>query len=80
MREIVGVKMYNVKEVTKILGVTPQTTRLYIKQGKLKAVRIGKPYFISEEAIKFYITGGLSGSDETEPKNDKKSVPTKKEE
>jgi excisionase family DNA binding protein len=79
MREILGIKMYDVKEVTKILGVTPQTTRAYIKQGKLKAVRIGKPWFISEEAIKFYITGGLSGSEETGLENNKKSVPTKKE-
>ena len=76
MREILGVKMYNVKEVTKILGVTTQTVRLYIKQQKLRAVRIGKPYFISEEAIRFYITGGLIGSEELE-ENSKQSTPSK---
>jgi|VirMetMinimDraft_7_1064189.scaffolds.fasta_scaffold00899_10 excisionase family DNA binding protein len=80
MREILGVKMYNVKEVTEILGVTTQTVRLYIKQRKLKAVRIGKPYFISEDAIKFYITGGLNTPDSPEKKEEtdsKQSVPSK---
>lgn len=53
--EIEGVKFYKIPEVAEALNVTPQTIRAYIKQGRLKAQRIGRPFLIREEDIKEFI-------------------------
>ena len=45
---IEGIKFYTVVETAKALQVTPQTIRAYIKQGRLKSQRIGKPILITE--------------------------------
>lgn len=45
---IEGIKFYTVVETAKALQVTPQTVRAYIKQGRLKSQRIGKPILITE--------------------------------
>ncbi|CND88850.1 DNA binding domain%2C excisionase family [Mycobacterium tuberculosis] len=39
-------KMYSVEEVADLLGLHVRTVRRYIREGRLKAVRIGKQYRI----------------------------------
>ncbi|MBL0258534.1 MAG: helix-turn-helix domain-containing protein [Bacteroidetes bacterium] len=46
---IEGIKFYRIPEVAKALRVTPQTVRTYIKQGRIKSQRIGRPILITEE-------------------------------
>ena len=58
MKTIGGVKLYTVAEAAELLEITPQTIRGYIKSGKLHAQRVGRPYLISEESIKAFLTGG----------------------
>jgi excisionase family DNA binding protein len=53
--EIEGVKFYKIPEVAEALNVTPQTIRAYIKQGRLNAQRIGRPFLIREEDIVAFI-------------------------
>lgn len=43
--------MKNVKETAKIFGVHWQTIRNWIKQGKIKAVKINRTIRISDEEI-----------------------------
>ena len=57
MREIEGIKLFTVTETAETLGITPQTVRAYIKQGKLKGQRIGRPILITENSIKEFLTG-----------------------
>ena len=45
-------QVYNLKEVVKLLGLNIQTIRQYIKEGKLKASKIGTHYIVTEDAIK----------------------------
>jgi excisionase family DNA binding protein len=52
---IEGVKFYNVAEVAEALDITPQTVRVYIKKGRLKSQRIGRPILIKEKYIKEFI-------------------------
>ena len=52
---IENIKFYTIPEVADALGVTPQTIRQYIKTGRLKAKRIGRPYFITEKSIKEFL-------------------------
>jgi excisionase family DNA binding protein len=57
MKEIAGIKLYTVQETAKLLEVTAQTIRKYIKEGKLKAQRVGRPFYIAESSIKEFLKG-----------------------
>lgn len=52
-----NIVMYDVKEMAAILGVTPRTIQEYIKQGKLKTVKIGRKWKITKENLEAYIYG-----------------------
>lgn len=53
--EIEGIKFYTIPETAEALNVTPQTVRAYIKQGKLKGQRIGRPILITENNLKDFL-------------------------
>lgn len=55
MLVIENLKFYTVSEIAAALNVTPQTVRLYIKQGRLKSQRIGRPLLISEKQLREFI-------------------------
>jgi excisionase family DNA binding protein len=44
--------MLDIKQVAKELSVCERTVRTLIKNGKIKATRIGNQYRISEEEVK----------------------------
>lgn len=48
-------KAYTVQEAAELLNVTAQTVRHLIKDGKLPAQKVGRPYMITETALKDYI-------------------------
>lgn len=52
---IEGIKFYRIPEVADALKVTPTTIRNWIKQGKLKGQRIGRPILITENNIKEFL-------------------------
>ena len=53
--EIEGIKFYTIPDTAKALQVTPQTVRAYIKQGKIKSQRIGRPILITEKNLKEFL-------------------------
>jgi len=53
---IEGVKFYTIPETATALKVTPQTIRAYIKRGRLKSQRIGRPILITESNLKEFLT------------------------
>lgn len=50
---------YNVEETAKLLSVTPQTVYSYINDKKIKAVKIGNKWRISENEIFYVKENGL---------------------
>lgn len=52
---IEGIKFYTIQETAQTLRVTPQTVRAYIKQGRLKGQRIGRPILITEKNLKEFL-------------------------
>ncbi len=52
---IEGIKFYTIQEAAEALNVTPQTVRAYIKQGKLKGKRVGRPILITENNLKEFL-------------------------
>lgn len=52
---IEGIKFYTIPEVAQALQVTPQTIRAYLKQGRLKGTRIGRPILITENNLREFL-------------------------
>lgn len=52
------IKVYTVAEVMEILQVTQRTVYAYIKNGNLKAVKLGKYWRIRHEDLKEFIEKG----------------------
>ena len=53
---IEGIKFYTIPEIAEALKVTPQTIRVYIKKGRIKSQRIGRPILITENNLKEFLT------------------------
>jgi excisionase family DNA binding protein len=53
--EIEGILFYTIPETAKALRVTPQTIRAYIKQGRIKSQRIGRPILITENNLRAFL-------------------------
>ena len=53
---IEGTKFYTIPEIAEALKVTPQTIRVYIKKGRIKSQRIGRPILITENNLKEFLT------------------------
>ena len=62
-------KIYNLKEVVKLLGLNIQTIRLMIKDGRLKASKVGTHYMVTEEAIQDFLK-----ANEIQPKTNDSEV------
>jgi excisionase family DNA binding protein len=52
---IEGIKFYTIPEAAAALHVTPQTIRAWIKQGRIKSQRIGRPILITESNLKEFL-------------------------
>ncbi len=52
------IKVYSLDEVAEILQLTRRTLYNYIKNGQLKAVKIGKYWRVSEETLQSFIQKG----------------------
>lgn len=53
---MVNEKFYTVQEVADLLQIHWQSVLNYIKNGKLKALKLGKGYRISQEALDEFIS------------------------
>jgi excisionase family DNA binding protein len=53
--EIEGIKFYTITETATALHVTPQTIRRWIKEGRIKSQRIGRPILITEKNLKAFL-------------------------
>lgn len=52
---IEGIKFYKIPEAAHALQVTPQTVRAWIKQGRIKSQRIGRPILITEYNLREFL-------------------------
>lgn len=59
-------ELYSVEQVADLLNLHVRTVRNYVREGKLKAVRIGKQYRIAREDLEA-MTGRRASAFESEP-------------
>ena len=53
---IKDLKLYTIPETSKMLKVTAQTVRKYIKENKLSVKKIGRPFYITEDNLRKFLT------------------------
>lgn len=56
-KDLEQLKVYSLSEIEPILGVTHRTLLSYVKDGRLKAVKIGGTWRVSEENLRKFING-----------------------
>lgn len=56
-KQTASIKVYTLKELEPILGVSNKTLLKYAQTGKLKCVKIGREWRISEENLQKFING-----------------------
>ena len=50
-------RLYTLTELEPILGVTHRTLLTYMKQGRLRGVKIGGKWKVSEETLRKFVNG-----------------------
>jgi excisionase family DNA binding protein len=54
------IKVYTVQEVMEILKLSQNTVLTMLKDGRLKGVKIGRFWRISEENLRAFLNGGVT--------------------
>ena len=71
-----NIKLYSINEVCEILQLTRRTIYTYIKEGRLKAVKIGKYWRVTKENLQEFINEGSPVADgNRRPENQKRNQP-----
>lgn len=52
------IKVFTTEEAMEVLKVTKRTLYRYIKAGQIKAVRLGREYRITEDALRDFLEHG----------------------
>lgn len=58
--ELAGITLYNLKDLAAQLDVSVATLRSYIEQGRLQAIKVGRSYRVTEEALKTFLRSSSS--------------------
>ena len=56
------IKVYTTDEALEVLKVTRRTFYRYIKAGQIKAIRMGREYRITEDALKAFLERGTDSN------------------
>ena len=57
LQSLADIKLYTLTEIEPILGVTHRTLLEYVNKKRLKAVKIGGKWKVSEENLRAFING-----------------------
>lgn len=57
MKEINGVKLYTIDDLSELLGVSKQSVLLYIRKGYMRKTKISYQNYVSEQNLLDYLNG-----------------------
>lgn len=55
VKTIVEVNMYDLDELSKVLGLSRSSTRQYLFDNKIKGTKIGTKWFVAEKNLKDFL-------------------------
>ena len=50
-------ELYSVRELEKILPITPLTIRAYIREGKIRGRKVGVLWYVAKEDLEAFLSG-----------------------
>ena len=72
VKQIGDIKIYSVKDLHEALGVNERTIRDWFNKGRLKGVKIGIEWHITEENLRSFLSGEKGGEKSTTNKKQRK--------
>jgi len=57
LKIIDGTKLYEVEDLVRMLGLSRVTVQTYLRAGRIKGIKIGKRWHVSEKNLKDFLTG-----------------------
>lgn len=63
LKSLEAFRLYSLTEIAPVLGVTHRTLLEYVQTGKLKGVKVGGKWKVSEENLKKFINGESESED-----------------
>lgn len=54
------IKVYTLEEIAALLHITRRTLYTYVKEGKLKAVKVGKYWRVTEKNLEDFLAKGTA--------------------
>lgn len=54
---IINTKLYSVEDLVGMLNISDKTVRAYLREGKIKARKIGLRWFVTEKNLEKFIEG-----------------------
>lgn len=58
MIAVADTKLYTVEDLVSMLNISDRTVRAYLREGKIKARKIGLRWRVTEENLKKFLEGG----------------------
>ncbi len=56
-KQIGGIRLYSIKDLHEALGVNQRTLRAWFNSGRLRGVKIGTRWHITEENLRKFLNG-----------------------
>ncbi len=53
------IRVYNVAELSDVLRLTPQSVRRFIKEGRIRAQKVGTRWLVTEQALRLFLEGDI---------------------
>lgn len=57
MKMIGGIKLYEVEDLVRMLKLSRITVQAYLRSGRMKGVKIGKQWHVTEKNLKDFLSG-----------------------
>ena len=57
MKIIGGTKLYEVEDLVKMLNLSRVTVQTYLRAGRIRGVKIGKRWHVTEKNLKDFLSG-----------------------
>lgn len=57
MRVVNGMKIYDVEDLVKLLGITRVSVQRYLREGKIRGIKIGRSWQVTEGNLKAFLSG-----------------------
>lgn len=59
MKTIDGMKLYEVEDLVKMLKISRITVQAYLRAGRMKGVKIGKRWHVTDRNLKDFLSGTM---------------------